>query len=194
MPSGSKYWRLKYRFAGKEKRLAFGVYPEVSLKEAREERDNARKLLADNIDPGAKKKEDKRYAAFNADNTFKAVAEEWRETNKSKWSPKHADKLWRRMECHIFSDLGERSIAEIKPLELLDTLRKVEKQGFTETSHRVLQTCTAIFRYAVITARINYNPATELVGVLVPHKTKHMPTIPVCMVYTSCRNVSVLRL
>lgn len=177
MPSGSKYWRLKYRFAGKEKRLALGVYPEVSLKAARESRDEARKLLADNIDPSAKKKDDKRHAAFNANNTFKAIAREWHDTNKPKWTPTHADKIWRRMECHIFPDLGERPIGEIKPLELLDTLRKVEKNGSTETSHRLLQTCTVIFRYAIVTARVSYNPASDLRGALIPHKAEHLPTI-----------------
>lgn len=177
MPNGSKYWRLKYRFTGKEKRLALGVYPEVSLKEAREKREEARKLLAGNIDPGTKKKEDKRHAAFNASNTFKAVAKEWHETNMRKWTPAHAAKIWRRLECHIFPDIGERPISEIKPLELLDSLRKVEKQGSTETSHKLLQTCNVIFRYAIVTARVEYNPASDLRGALMPHKAEHMPTI-----------------
>lgn len=103
--TGGKYWRFKYRFAGKEKLLAFGTYPEISLTEAREKRLEARKLVASDKDPSQKKREDKRLAAFNAGNTLKAVAEEWFNTNKKKWTPDHAARTWRRIELHLLSDL-----------------------------------------------------------------------------------------
>jgi integrase len=177
MPSGSKYWRLKYRYADKEKKLAIGVYPEISLKEAREAREKARKLLSQNIDPNQQKKNDKIQATLTSDNSFRLVAEEWHKINKSKWAPSHAIITWNRLENHILPSLGARPITEIKSLELLDTLRKIEKKGATETSHLLLQICNGIFRYAVIIGRIDYNPAIDLSGALITHKGKHYPTL-----------------
>lgn len=176
-PSGTKTWRLKYRVLGKEKKLTLGIYPMLTLKEARFKRDDARKLIADGADPAAEKKTKKRLAAFNAANTFKTVAEEWHENNKTKWTPRHADVLMRRLELHIFPDLGNRPIKDIKPLELLETLRKVEKRDATHLAHRLLQTCSSIFRYAIVTQRADYNSAIHLQGALRPHKEKHHPTL-----------------
>ena len=176
-PNGSKYWRLKYRLAGKEKLLALGVYPEVSLTQARRKREEARRQLSEQTDPAQKKKEDKRLQAYRADNSFAAVAKEWFETNQSKWVPDHAGRLWRRLELHILPEIGSDPIAEIKPLYLLDSLRKIEKRGTTETAHRLLQTCNAIFRYGVITGRMTYNPAQDLKGALKPHRAQNHPTI-----------------
>lgn len=176
-PNGAQYWRLKYRYAGKEKRMALGVYPAVSLKDARQQRDTAKRLLAEGIDPNAKKQEEKRLASFNAENTFISVAKEWHDTNKSQWTPGHAAKIWRRLEMHIFPDIGKRPIADIKSLELLNTIKKIERNGTTETAHRVLQTCNVIFRYSVLTARREYNPAIDLKGALTPHKGNHHPTL-----------------
>jgi integrase len=177
MPNGSKYWRFKYRYANKEKRLALGVYPEISLKAAREGREEARKLLVSNIDPVQKKKSDKVQTTLNANNCFQVIAKEWHELNKSKWMPSHAVITWNRLENHVLPLLGNRPIAEIKPLELLDTLRKIEKKGATETSHRMLQICNGIFRYAVIIGHIEYNPAIDLAGALISHKSSHYPTL-----------------
>jgi integrase len=176
-PKGGKYWRLRYFFMSKEKMLALGTYPEVSLSEARAKRHEARRLLAQNSDPAEHKKETKRQAVRNAENNFRAVAEEWHETNKAKWSPDHGAKILRRLELHVFSALGNRAVADIKPSELLETLRKIEKQGTTEISHRVLQTCAAIFRYCIATGKIEYNPAADLQGALKAHKANHYPAL-----------------
>ena len=123
---GNPCWRFRYFFNGKEKLMGFGVYPEVSLAKARDKRDEARKSVVNGISPIEDKKDKKRTAVFRAANTFEAVAKEWFETNKSKWSPEHADRLWRRIEIHLIADLGKRPIADISTLELLTTLRKVE--------------------------------------------------------------------
>ena len=176
-PNGGKYWRLRYRHVGKEKTLALGTYPEVSLSEARDKTLAARKLIANGIDPAAKKQEEKRLAVYKTDNTFEAVAKEWFETNKPKWTPRHAERLWRRIELHAVSEFGNRPIADISSLELLEAIRKIEKRGTTEVSHRVLQTCGIIFRYAVLTKRMPYNPTSDLRGALKPHKAKNYPRI-----------------
>lgn len=176
-PNGGKYWRLKYRHTGKEKLLALGTYPEISLLDAREKRLAARKLLAEGQDPSSKKQEEKRFASFKAQNTFMAVAEEWFVTNKPRWTPAHAARLWRRMEYSVFPEIGNRPIAEITSLELLEVFRRVEKRGATHTAHRLLQTCSAIFRYGVLTARTTYNPTSDLRGALVPHVFTNHPTI-----------------
>lgn len=175
--NGGKYWRFKYLYVGKEKLLALGTYPEISLSDARDKRHAARKLLANGADPSSKRKEEKRQAVFNAGNTFKAIATEWFENNKPKWAPDHAARLWRRLEANILPEIGDRPIGEIKSLDLLDALRKVEKRGATDLSHRLLQTCGVIFRYAVLTERIKYNPAIDLRGALIAHKSVSHPTI-----------------
>jgi len=176
-PKGGKNWGQRNSFAGKEKMLAFGTYPEVSLHDAREKRLAARKLLANGIDPGAKKKEDKRLAEFKAESTFEAVAKEWFDTNKPKWAPDHAERLWRRLQLHMISAIGDRPFADITSLELLNVLRKVERRGTTETAHRLLQTAGVIFRYAVLTSRTKYNPTVDLKGALAPHRAENHPTI-----------------
>ena len=192
-PSGSKYWRLRYRYANTAKMLSLGCYPEVSLAEAREKAITARKLLAQGTDPGAKKQEEKRLAVYKAENTFEAVAKEWFETNKPKWTKEHADRLWRRIEIHLIAEIGNRPIADISTLELLSVARKTENQkiirgdkrirrrGGTEVSHRVLQTSSAIFNYAIVTERIVNNPAFPLRDgrALKPHKAKSYPTITI---------------
>ncbi len=176
-PRGSKYWRLRYFHLGKEKMLALGTYPEVSLAEARGKRLDARKLLAAGTDPGTKKKDDKRMAKFHAGNSFGSVAQEWFETNKGKWSNDHADRLWRRLEANLIDELGDRPISEIKAIELLDAFRVIEKRGATELAHRLLQICSNIFRFAILTGRATYNPAGDLKGALKPHKAQNHPTI-----------------
>lgn len=176
-PNGGKYWRFMYRFAEKQKTLSLGTYPDISLGDAREKTLNARKALTNGIDPGAKKQEEKRLAVFNSENTFEAVAKEWYETNKSLWTPNHAERLWRRIELHLVSQIGKRPISDISSLEILGVIRKVENRGTTEVSHRLLQTCGVIFRYAVVTKRAAYNPVPDLRGALKPHKAKNYPTI-----------------
>lgn len=176
-PKGAKYWRFRYFYAGKEKMLAMGTYPEVSLAEAREKRTMARKDVAAGIDPSAKKQQEKKLAVFKANNTLEAVAKEWHEKNKAKWSEDHGERIWQRLKPNVLKPLGNRPISEIEPLELLDVLQKVEERGATDLSRRLLQTCTQIFRYAIVTKRATYNPAADLRGALKPHKSENYPRI-----------------
>ena len=167
LPSGGKYWRLKYRFAGKERRLALGVYPEVSLADARDRRAQARKALAAGNDPAEIKREAKRVLTQKYQSTFEVVAREWHENRLSKWSPKHARKIVNRLERHVFPRIGSRPIAEISASELLSVLRNIEEHG-AEIAHRLLQVCGQVFTYAVVTQRISVNPAVSLRGALKP--------------------------
>lgn len=173
-PNGSRYWRLAYRFLGKQKLLAFGVYPEVSLAEARERRDAARKLLASGIDPSQAKKDERRRRVLAAENSFESVAREWHENQTAAWTKRHAQNVLTRLEADIFPQIGPRPIAEIGAPELLDALRKIEKRGALDVASRLRQSCGAIFRYAIVTGRAVYNPAGDLRGALkTPEKTRH---------------------
>jgi hypothetical protein len=173
MPNGSRYWRLKYRFAGKEKRLAFGVYPEVTLAEARDKREVARKLLAAGMDPAASKRDQKQQAQLNAENTFEAVAREWHTHNMEKWTPLYGAEILNRLERDIFPDLGKRPIADIQPLTVLAALRKIEKRGANDMARRAMHYCSQVFRYAIVTGRADRNPAADLHGALKPVKHGH---------------------
>jgi integrase len=174
-PNGSKYWRLKYRFAGKEKRLALGVFPEVELAEARDKRDAARKLLANNQDPSQAKAETKRLAHLSAENTFEAIAREWQLIRKGGWTERHADYVLKRLEADMFREIGNVPITDITAPRLLAAIRKIEKRGAHEVAHRALQTCGQVFRYAIGTGRGERNPAAELKGTdtLMPVKRTH---------------------
>lgn len=175
--NGKKYWRLRYFYLGKENMLSLGGYPEVGLADAREKKRQAKILLGKNIDPSAKRKQDKVKAKFSAENSFEIVAKEWHDNNLNKWSSAHARKLWRRLELHIFPKLGSNAIKDITTLELLAVLKEVEKQNKTETSKRLLQVARSVFQYAVLTQRIEYNPANDLQGVLKSHKVASYPSI-----------------
>ena len=167
MPTGSKYWRLKYFFAGKEKTLALGVYPEVTLADARERRTQAKRVLAAGNDPGQTKKEAKLLLLQKHQNTFEVVAREWHENRLSKWTPGHAKKILKRLETHVFPRIGNCPIAEIGTPELLVVMRKIEEHG-AEMAHRLLQVCGQVFIYAVVTQRVAINPAISLRGALKP--------------------------
>ncbi len=173
MPTGSKYWRLKYRHLGKERYLALGVYPTTSLLEAREARDKAKKQLASGIDPSFAKKEDKRRALQGAGNNFEAMAREWHANRCEGWTKRYADYVLRRLETDVFPHIGPRPIAEISAPELLDALRQIEKRGALEIAHRALQVCGQIFRYSIATGRAPRNPAADLKGALKPFKQSH---------------------
>jgi len=173
MPNGSKYWRLKYRFLGKEKRLAFGVYPETSIAEARDMRDQARKLISQGIDPSNAKRQAKRQAVINATNTFEAVAREWHEKQCASWAERTGTKILRYLEKDIFPFIGSRPIAEIDPPELLEVLRKIEKRGAYHNAGRIRGICGQIFRYGVATGKVKRDPAADLKGALTPSKTQH---------------------
>ncbi len=177
--NGSKLWRMKYRFHNKEKLLSLGKYPEVTLQEARDKKYQARRLLSKGVDPSADKRAKKADAIRSVGNSFEVVAREWHSTNLNKWSEKHGAKIWRRVELHLLPKLGGLPIADIKPMDILTLLRKLEARGTTEITHRILQTCTAIFRYAIVTERLSYNPASDLKGALIAHKAEHYPTLPV---------------
>lgn len=176
-PSGGKSWRLKYRFGGKEKLLTFGTYPEVSLSEAREKRDQARKLLAADVDPGENKKAQKTAHQGNSENTFEVIAREWFGKFAPGWAQNHSEKIIRRLERDIFPWLGKLPISEIKAPELLTALRRVENRGAIETAHRVLQNCGQIFRYAIATGRTERDPTIALRGAVPPSKVKHHSSI-----------------
>lgn len=172
-PNGSKYWRLKYRYQGKEKLLALGVYPDVSLAFAREQRDDARKLLASDIDPGEHRKVMKTATADRAANSFELVAREWFVKHSSNWVVSHADKIIRRLERDVFPWLGAKPIAEITPPDLLSVLRRIESRGAIETAHRAMGNCGQVFRYAVATGRAERDPSQDLKGALPPVKGTH---------------------
>ncbi len=163
---GSKYWRLKYRFLGKEKTLALGVYPETSLKEAREKRDEARKQLENGKDPSQEKKLQKLQRHIDISNNFEALAREWHSKNIARWTPRHAHYILRRLENDIFKEIGSRPIAEITTPELLSVLYKIEKRGALDIAKRSLQTCGQIFRYAIATGRATRDLSVDLKGAL----------------------------
>lgn len=174
-PAGGKLWRQKYRFGGKEKRLAHGTYPEVSLAEARERRDNARRLLAAGTDPGEHRKAEKQAGEDRAANSFEAVAREWFGKFAPNWVASHAGKIMGRLENDLFPWIGSRPVAEIKAPELLRCLRRIESRGALETAHRVLQNAGQVFRYAIATGRADRDPSTDLRGALAPWKPQHYP-------------------
>ncbi|MCA7616357.1 integrase arm-type DNA-binding domain-containing protein, partial [Escherichia coli] len=173
-PNGSKYWRLQYRYEGKQKMLALGVYPEITLADARIRRDEARKLLANGVDPGDKKKSDK--VEQSKARTFKEVAIEWHGTNK-KWSEDHAHRVLKSLEDNLFAALGERNIAELKTRDLLAPIKAVEMSGRLEVAARLQQRTTAIMRYAVQSGLIDYNPAQEMAGAVASCNRQHRPAL-----------------
>ena len=175
-PSGGKWWRFKYRFGGKEKLLSLGTYPEISLAEARERRDAARKLVANGVDPSQVRKAQK--ASKEADeNTFEVVAREWHAKFTPTWTPVHAKSILRRLELNIFPWLGSRPIIEIKAPEVLMALRRIEARGALESAHRVKIICGQVFRYAVATGRAERDPTADLRGALPPVRSKHLAAI-----------------
>ncbi len=172
-PSGSKYWRLKYFLAGKEKVLALGVYPEISLADARERRTHARKVLAAGNDPAEVKKEAKRNDIVKRANTFEIVAEEWFEQRENGWVPSYSVRLRGQIERHILPKLGKRPVADILAPEVLGMLRVIEGRGTLETAHRMMQVTGQIFMYAIATGRAERNPVPDLRGALKAPVTKH---------------------
>ena len=177
-PSGGKWWRLKYRFGGKEKRLSLGTYPDTGLKAAREKRDEARKLIGNGIDPGAARKAEKASRAAAGEDSFEAVAREWHEVvHKRKVSDGHAARTLIRLEQDVFPWIGARSIGQITAPELLQTLRRIEARGAIETAHRAKQACGQVFRYAIATGRAERDPTPDLREALKPVQVEHMPAI-----------------
>lgn len=173
---GKKLWRFKYRYDGKQKLLAFGSYPEISLLDARKRRNDARRQLANGIDPSALRKAQKQ-AKTEETETFEIIAREWHEKFKTKWTEGHAQKLLRQLELNIFPWLGIRPIKDIKAPELLVVLRRTESRGVLEGAHRLRGICSQVFRYALATGRCERNPAQDLIGSLAPAREKHLAAI-----------------
>lgn len=175
-PTGGKLWQFKYRFEGKEKKLALGAYPNISLAEARQRRDQAKTLLANGADPGDTKKAQK-AAGVEETETFEVIAREWHAKFTPSWAASHADKILRRFELYVFPWLGSRPIKAITAPELLGVLRRIEGKGTIDTAHRTKQTCGQVFRYAVATGRAERDPSGDLRGALPPTNGRHMATI-----------------
>jgi integrase len=174
--NGSKYFRLKYYFAKKEKLLALGVYPETSLKQAREKRDIARKQIADGIDPSEHRKATKAARVQDVENSFEVIAREWGSKQVKNWDDQ-SNRNKRMLEKNIFPWLGHRPITDILPIEVLTCLRRIEERGAIETAHRTLQICGQVFRYAVSTARIDRDITADLRGALQTTKGGHFASI-----------------
>ncbi|WP_369462611.1 tyrosine-type recombinase/integrase [Citrobacter braakii] len=170
-PNGSKYWRLRYRFGGKEKMLALGKYPKVSLADARSRRDEARRLLANGVDPIENKKAVKVEQEQEAI-TFEVVARDWHASNQ-KWSASHSTRVLKSLEDNLFTAIGKRNIAELKTRDLLVPIKAVESSGRLEVAARLQQRTTAIMRFAVQSGLIDYNPAQEIAGAVATAKRQH---------------------
>jgi len=176
-PNGSKYWRLRYYWFEKEKMLSLGVYPRVSLAEARQKREEAKKLLDKNIDPSTAKKQAKRQAKLNAENTFEVIAREWHSKKTEAWKPRTGEKILSYLRNDVFPHIGSRPIAEIDPPELLDVLRKIEERKAYYAANRMKQVCGQIFRYGVATGKCPRDPSADLTGALTTVKTKHLAAL-----------------
>lgn len=178
-PDGSRWWRWKYRrpVTGKENTLSLGVYPDTGLADARAKRDEARKLLANGVDPGEHRRAEKAAGKERAANSFEVVAREWIAKQKSGWVESHASRIELRLKNDVFPWLGGRPVADIGARELLTTLNRVVDRGAVESAHRILQNCSQVFRYAIITARADRNPAEDLRGALPPVKQTHRAAI-----------------
>ncbi len=170
--SGGKYWRMKYRFNGKEGRLALGVYPTVSLAEAREKRRLAKLQLAEGKNPGEERKLAKLERQVAYENNFENIAREWHKQKYHTWKPNHAARILKRLEADIFPVIGSRPIKAIAAPEILAALRKVEARGAHDLAHRMMQTCSQIFRYAVATGRTERDTTADLRGALKTAKSK----------------------
>lgn len=176
-PSGSKLWRLAYRFEGKQKQLSLGAYPYIGLKDARDRREEARKLLAHGVDPSENKKAVKEAKAERSANSFEVVAREWIKIKEPTWAASHTNKVLRRLEMYVFPWLGAKPIADIKATDILQAARRAEGSGAIETAHRIVQTCGQAFYYAIATGRADRNPALDLKGALQTSIPKHMAAV-----------------
>ena len=176
-PKGGKYWRMRYRYLGKAKMLALGVFPEISLKDARDRCEDARRLLSENIDPSAQKKEIKRLAKENADNSYEAIAREWHENKRRSWSERHAKTVLNRLQKDIFPEIGHLPIADVAPSQLLAAVKKMQARGAYEPAWRMKQTSGQIFRYAIAKGIAERNPAADIGDAMQPLKHGHYACI-----------------
>lgn len=174
-PNGSKSWRFRYRFAGKPKMISLGVYPTITLADARSRRDDARKLVAEGKNPSEVRKEQKIALQTESESAFEKIATEWHQMKSAKWSKGYASDIMEAFQNDIFPYVGTRPVGEIKPLELLNVLRKIEKRGALEKMRKVRQRCSEVFRYAIATGRAEFNPAADLSSALEVHQSNHFP-------------------
>lgn len=177
VPTGAKYWRLKYRYGGKEKRLAIGVYPTVTARQAREKAQDERRKLLEGRDPSAERRAHKLVAKVAAENSFEAVAREWLERRAPTLTDKHVEKVLARLVKNLFPWIGERPIADIAAPELLSALRRVEDRGAVHTAKRLLQYAGQVFRYGIATGRCERDIAADLRGALTQEKERHRAAI-----------------
>ena len=177
-PDGSKYWRQAYRVGGKQKTIAHGVYPAVSLKEARRKRDDTKQALADGFDPSQQRKVEKLTAVLSAANTFEAVAIEWQEQHEKRWAPITANKIKTALKTYAYPSVGALPIADVTPAAILAMLRMVEATGKHETTHRLRSWCSQIFRFGVQTMRCERDPAADVKGALKTAKSSHRAALP----------------
>lgn len=190
MPNGSKYWRLKYRIDGKEKRVALGVYPTVSLLAARKAREQVKDQLRAGLDPTHEKKRVALERMLARENSFEAVARDWHDNRKGKWSEAHAVRVLKRMESELFPSIGARPIQQITPPELLSVIRKIEARDALELSHRVLQTAGEVFRYGIATGRAERDPTPDLKGALKTRTVVNMKRVGEAEVPELMRKIS----
>ncbi len=176
-PNGGRWWRFKYRFGGKEKLLSLGVYPEVSLKEARQRRDECRHALAGGVNPSDTRKTEHAAEAAATGDSLETVAREWYEKQLPSWTQGHSKTVVRRLELYVFPILGSNVMADVRAPELLGMLRRLEARDVHETAHRVLNLCQQICRYAIATGRITEDPSAALRGALTPVTTRHFSAI-----------------
>lgn len=174
-PNGSKYWRLQYRFGGKQKMLALGVYPTVTLADARKRREIAKKLVSDGIDPAEKKKEDK--IEQSGSTTFESLARDWHASCSKKWSSSHSERVLKSLADNLFPSIGKSKISDLKTRDLLAPIKVVEASKRYEVAARLQQRTTAIMRYAVQSGLIDYNPAQEMAGAIAVAKREHRPAL-----------------
>lgn len=178
-PNGAKYWRIKYRYGGKEKLYSIGVYPGVSLSQARGITVDVKELLATGIDPSAQKQGQKEKAVSFSDNTFEVIARRWHDTFKDTWKPAHAQTIMARLERNIFPEIGKMLIPNIKPAHIIGALQKVEQRGAHDAAHRIRQYCNQIFRFAIIHEIATMNPAADIGLVMKPVPKGHYPSLDV---------------
>lgn len=177
VPTGGKRWRFKYRFDDKEKLLALGTYPDVGLKDAREGRDAARKLIAQSIDPGLQRQAQKAAKQEQLADSFELVAREWHAKFSPAWAENHGGRILSRLERDIFPWIGGKSMSDITAPDLLSATRRIEQRGALETAHRALANCGQVFRYAVATGRAQRDPTGDLRGALAPVRGEHFASV-----------------
>ncbi len=175
--TGGKWWRLDYTFVGKRKTLSMGTYPDTSLKMAREKRDETRQMIAKGIDPSANRKAAKAVQTGDVPNSFKLITLEWLAKKKSEWVEGYYSKVEARMKNDILPWLGDKPITEIKAVDILSPLRRIEERGAIETANRAREVISQIFRYAIATGRAERNPAPDLIGALARPQERHMAAI-----------------